>query len=210
MEQNGILIVISGFSGAGKGTLVRGLLKKYGNYVLSVSMTTRHPREGERDGIEYFFTDKDHFEETIEQNGLIEYASYCGNYYGTPRVYVEDQMAEGKDVILEIEIQGALKIKEKFPESLLIFVTAPDAQELMRRLKKRGTESEEMVARRLARAVEESEGIESYDYIVVNDDLEICVEKIHRLVDAARSSPVRRATFINEIREELKGFAKGE
>ena len=210
MEQNGILIVISGFSGAGKGTLVRGLLNKYGNYVLSVSMTTRPPREGERDGIEYFFTDKDHFEETIEQNGLIEYASYCGNYYGTPRVYVEDQMANGKDVILEIEIQGALKIKEKFPESLLIFVTAPDAQELMRRLKKRGTESEEMVARRLARAVEESEGIESYDYIVVNDDVETCVDEIHRLVDAARRATVRRAALISEIREELKSFAKGE
>ena len=210
MERNGILIVISGFSGAGKGTLVRGLLKKYDNYVLSVSMTTRPPRGGERDGVEYFFIDKDHFEETIEQNGLIEYASYCGNYYGTPRAYVEEQMAAGKDVILEIEIQGALKIKEKFPESLLIFVTAPSAQELIRRLKERGTESEEVIAQRLARAVEESEGIESYDYIVVNDDLEACVDEIHRLVDAARRVPVRRAALISEIREELKSFAKGE
>ena len=210
MEQNGILIVISGFSGAGKGTLVKNLLKKYDNYALSVSMTTRAPREGERDGVEYFFTDKEHFEETIKQDGLIEYASYCGNYYGTPKSYVEEQMAAGKDVILEIEIQGALKIKEKFPESLLIFVTAPSAQELMRRLKGRGSESEEVIARRLARAVEESEGIESYDHIVVNDDLEACVEKIHRLVDAARSIPVRNTALINEIREELKGFAKGE
>ena len=210
MERNGILIVISGFSGAGKGTLVRGLLKKFDNYVLSVSMTTRMPREGERDGVEYFFTDKDHFEETIAQNGLVEYASYCGNYYGTPRAYVEEQMAAGKDVILEIEIQGALKIKEKFPESLLIFVTAPNAGELVHRLKSRGTESEEVIAQRLARAVEESEGIESYDYIVVNDDLEACVDEIHRLVDTARRATVRRTALISEIREELKGFVKGE
>ena len=210
MEQNGILMVLSGFSGAGKGTLVKGLLKKYDNYALSVSMTTRAPREGERDGVEYFFTDKEHFEDVVKQNGLIEYASYCGNYYGTPRAYVEEQLAAGKDVILEIEIQGALKVKEKFPESVLIFVAAPDTRELIHRLKGRGTESVEVIAQRLARAVEESKGIESYDYIVVNDDAEVCVEKIHQLVDAARNSPVRRTALINEIREELKGFAKGE
>ena len=209
MEQKGILMVLSGFSGAGKGTLVKGLIKKYDNYALSISMTTRAPREGERHGVEYFFTDKQHFEETIEQNGLVEYASYCGNYYGTPRTYVEEQMAAGKNVILEIELQGALKIKEKFPESLLIFVTPPSAEELKRRLEKRGTESAEVISQRLARAVEESEGIEAYDYIVVNDDLETCVEEIHRLVDAARRAPVRSKTFINEIRGELQGFAKG-
>ena len=209
MDQKGILMVLSGFSGAGKGTLVKGLLQKYDNYALSISMTTRAPREGERDGVEYFFTDRQHFEETIEQNGLVEYASYCGNYYGTPRAYVEEQMAAGKNVILEIELQGALKIKEKFPESLLIFVTPPSAGELKRRLEKRGTESAEVIAQRLARATEESEGIEAYDYIVVNDDLEACVEEIHRLVDAARRAPVRNTEFINEIREELQGFAKG-
>lgn len=209
MEQKGILMVLSGFSGAGKGTLVKGLLKKYENYALSVSMTTRAPREGERHGVEYFFTDKQHFEETIDQNGLIEYASYCGNYYGTPRAYVEEQMAAGRNVILEIEIQGALKIKEKFPESLLIFVTPPSAGELKRRLEKRGTESPEVIGQRLARAAEESEGIEAYDYIVVNDDLETCVEEIHRLVDVARRAPVRSKALINEIREELQDFAKG-
>lgn len=209
MEQKGILMVLSGFSGAGKGTLVKGLMNKYGNYALSVSMTTRAPREGERDGVEYFFTDKSHFEEIIRQNGLIEYALYCGNYYGTPRAYVEEQMAAGKNVILEIELQGARKIKEKFPESLLIFVTPPSAAELKNRLEKRGTESAEVIAQRLARAVEESEGIEAYDYVVVNDDLEVCVEEIHRLADAARSAPVRRKALINEIREELKEFAKG-
>lgn len=209
-DQKGILMVLSGFSGAGKGTLVKGLLRKYDNYALSVSMTTRTPREGERDGVEYFFTDTRHFEETIEQDGLIEYALYCGNYYGTPKAYVEEQMAAGRNVILEIELQGALKIKEKFPESLLIFVTPPSADELKRRLEKRGTESPEVIARRLARAAEESEGIEAYDYIVVNDELEACVEEIHRLVDAARRAPVRNTKFINQIREELQGFAKGE
>lgn len=207
--QKGILMVLSGFSGAGKGTLVKGLLKKYDEYALSVSMTTRAPREGERDGVEYFFTTREKFEETIVNNGLVEYALYCGNYYGTPRAYVEEQLAAGKNVILEIEIQGALKIKEKFPDSLLIFVTPPSGTELKRRLEKRGTESAEAIAQRLARAAEESEGIEAYDYIVINDSLEECVEEVHRLVDAARRAPVRRKELIGEIREELKGFVKG-
>ena len=113
MEQKGILMVLSGFSGAGKGTLIKELLKKYDHYALSVSMTTRSPREGEREGVEYFFTDREHFEETIRRDGLLEYASYCGNYYGTPRAYVEEQLAAGNNVILEIEIQGALKIKDR-------------------------------------------------------------------------------------------------
>lgn len=210
MVKKGLLIVISGFSGAGKGTLVKALLRKYDNYALSVSMTTRAPRPGERDGVEYFFTDREHFEETIQQDGLIEYAPYCGNYYGTPRVYVEEQLAQGRNVILEIEIQGALKIKEKFPESLLIFVTPPNAGELKRRLEGRGTETPEIIRKRLVRAAEESEGVEAYDYIVVNDSLEECVEEVHRLVDAARRVPVRCQNFITEIREELKGFREGE
>lgn len=209
MADKGILIVVSGFSGAGKGTLMKKLISTYDNYALSISMTTRTPRPGERDGVEYFFTDREHFEEKIKQNGLIEYAQYCGNYYGTPRAYVEERLQEGKDVVLEIEIQGALKIKEKFPESLLLFVTPPDVSELQRRLRGRGTESEDVIARRLARAYEESEGMDAYDYIVVNDDLETCVKEINWLVEAARREPVRRSDFIKEIREELKGFAKG-
>ncbi len=210
MEKKGILIVISGFSGAGKGTLVRELLRRHGqDYVLSVSMTTRSPRPGERDGVEYFFTDRERFEEAIEQDGLVEYASYCGNYYGTPRAYVEEKLAEGKNVILEIEIQGALKIKKRFPESLLIFVTPPNARELKRRLEGRGTESQEVIANRLARAAEESEGVELYDYLVVNDKLEESAEEVHHLVAAARRAPVRRGAFVKGIREELHSFAKG-
>ena len=209
MKQKDLVIVLSVFSGSDKGTLRKPLFKKYDEYPLSVSMTTRAPREGERDGIEYFFTTRERFEETIVQNGLIEYALYCGNYYGTPKAYVEEQLAAGRNVILEIEIQGALKIKEKFPDSLLIFVTPPSAEELKRRLEGRGTETPEVIARRLARASEESEGIEAYDYIVVNDKLEDCVEELHRLVEASRRAPVRSQELINEIREELKGFTKG-
>ena len=210
MGQKGILTVISGFSGAGKGTIVKELLRRYDEYVLSVSMTTRSPRPGERDGVDYFFTDTERFEEAIRQDGLVEYAQYCGNYYGTPRDYVERQLREGRNVILEIEIQGALKVREKFPESLRLFLTPPNAGELKRRLEERGTEDAEAIARRLARAAEESEGVEAYDYIVVNDNLEECVEEVHRLVGASRRAPVRSGRFIKEIREELQDFVKGE
>lgn len=210
MAQKGILIVVSGFSGAGKGTLMKKLLSTYDEYVLSVSMTTRAPREGEKEGVEYFFTDRDNFEKAIENNGLIEYAEYCGNYYGTPRRYAEEQLDAGRNVILEIEIQGALKVKQRFPETLLLFVTPPNAAELEKRLKYRGTEDEETIARRLARAYEEAEGIEAYDYIVVNDNLEECVRELHCLVNASRRAPVRKTEFINNIRDELKSFAKGE
>ena len=132
MKRKGILIIISGFSGAGKGTLVKKLVEKYDGYALSISATTREPRPGEVDGREYFFLKKEEFENKIAVNGLIEYACYCDNYYGTPREYVEEQLEMGKNVILEIEIQGALKIKDKFPESLLIFLMPPSAEELKR------------------------------------------------------------------------------
>ncbi len=210
MKDKGILIVVSGFSGAGKGTLMKRLLSDYDNYALSVSMTTRAPREGEVNGREYFFTDKEQFEKSIAEDGLIEYAVYCENYYGTPREYVEKQLQAGKDVILEIEIQGALKIKEKFPESLLLFVTPPDAKELERRLVGRGTETAEVIAKRLVRAAEESEGIEAYDYIVVNDDLDACVKQLHTIVMNEHYAPIRCMEFIEEIREELKQFSKGD
>ena len=209
MTNKGILIVVSGFSGAGKGTLMKKLMETYDNYALSISMTTRKPREGERDGVEYFFATREEFEKKIAEDKLIEYACYCDNYYGTPREYVEQQLEAGKDVILEIEIQGALKVKEKFPECLLLFVTPPSAAELERRLVGRGTETPEVIAKRLARASEESEGIEAYDYIVVNDDLEECVKQLHGIVTDAHYAPGRCAEFIKEIREELKEFSKG-
>ena len=210
MNRQGILIVVSGFSGAGKGTIMKALTERYEGYALSVSATTRSPRPGEEDGKAYFFKSVEEFEQMIADGELLEYAQYVDNYYGTPKAYVEEQLAAGKNVILEIEIQGALKIKEKFPESLLIFLTPPSAGELKKRLEGRGTETQEVIEKRLARAVEESEGVEAYDYIVVNDDLEECVEEVHRLVDAARRVPVRCQNFINEIREELKEFKEGE
>lgn len=209
MTNKGILIVVSGFSGAGKGTLMKKLMETYDNYALSISMTTRKPREGEQHGVEYFFATREEFEKKIAEDKLIEYACYCDNYYGTPREYVEQQLEAGKDVILEIEIQGALKVKEKFPECLLLFVTPPSAAELERRLVGRGTETAEVIAKRLTRASEESEGIEAYDYIVVNDDLEECVKQLHGIVANAHYAPTRCAEFIKEIREELKEFSKG-
>ena len=148
VKHKGILIVVSGFSGAGKGTLMKQLVHSYENYALSVSMTTRAPRPGEEEGKEYFFVTREEFEEKIRQDGLVEYASYCDNYYGTPREYVEKQLEKGKDVILEIEIQGALKIKNKFPTALLMFVMPPSVSELRRRLEGRGTESPEVIAKR--------------------------------------------------------------
>ena len=210
MKRKGILIVVSGFSGAGKGTLMKELLKRYDNYALSVSMTTRAPREGEVDGESYFFVDKETFERTIAEDGLIEYASYCGNYYGTPRKYVEKCLQDGRDVILEIEIQGALKVKEKFPETLLLFVMPPSAAELKRRLEGRGTESPEVIRERLVRASEEAEGIENYEYLIINDDLDECVREMNDIINAARRNPVRNRHLIADMRSELDAVVKGE
>lgn len=210
MKRKGILIVVSGFSGAGKGTLMKELLKRYDNYALSVSMTTRAPREGEVDGESYFFVDKETFERTIAEDGLIEYASYCGNYYGTPRKYVEKCLQDGRDVILEIEIQGALKVKEKFPEALLLFVMPPSAAELKRRLEGRGTESPEVIRERLVRASEEAEGIENYEYLIINDDLDECVREMNDIINAARRNPVRNRQLIADMRSELDAVVKGE
>lgn len=208
MKRKGILIVVSGFSGAGKGTLMKRLVHSYENYALSVSMTTRAPRPGETNGKEYFFVSREEFERQIGENGLIEYASYCENYYGTPREYVEKQLEQGKDVILEIEIQGALKVKKQFPTALLLFVMPPGAAELKRRLEGRGTETPEVIAKRLKRAAEEAEGIENYDYIVVNDRLDECVKEMHGLILAAHETPERNQELIAKIRKELEAFAK--
>lgn len=210
MKHRGILVVVSGFSGAGKGTLMKELVERYDNYALSVSMTTRQPRPGEAEGVSYFFVDKDTFEKTIGQDGLIEYASYCDNYYGTPRKWVEEQLESGRDVILEIEIQGALKVKEKLPETLLLFVMPPSAEELQRRLTGRGTETAEVIKSRMERAVQESEGIENYDYILINDNLDECVAQMHDVILTAHRRPDQNKEFIDHLREELRSLVKGE
>lgn len=205
-RSKGILLVISGFAGTGKGTLVHELLEKYDNYALSVSATTRAPRPGEIDGVHYFFKTKEEFEEMIRENRLIEYASYVENYYGTPKEYVQQQLENGKDVILEIEIQGALKIKEQFPDTLLLFMVPPSASVLEERLRGRGTETDEVVRKRLHRAVEESEFIEQYDYLIVNDDLEICVKETHEIIQSQHHRVDQRREFIDTLKEDLKRF----
>lgn len=208
MNREGILVVISGFAGTGKGSVVKGLMERYEQYALSVSMTTRKPRPGEEEGVSYFFVDRDRFEEEIAGGGLIEYASYCDNYYGTPKKYVQQQLSEGRDVILEIEIQGALKVREQFPAALLLFIVPPSAAELKRRLVGRGTETPEVVEKRMRRAAEEAEGIGQYDYIIVNDSLEDCISQTHEVINAARMTPARNGAFIEGIRNELAGMCR--
>lgn len=208
--SKGVLVVVSGFSGSGKGTIMRRLLEKYDNYGLSISATTRQPREGETHGKEYFFQTTEEFENMIRQGKLIEYAQYVGNYYGTPKAYVEEQRNLGKDVILEIEIQGAMKIKEQYPDTVLLFVTPPSAEELKRRLVGRGTETEDVIESRLVRAVQESEGMDLYDYLVINDDLETCVDEVHAIIQSEHDKASRNEEFIERIRKQLKVFVKGE
>ncbi len=208
--HKGSLIVVSGFSGAGKGTIMKKLVSETDDFALSISMTTRAPREGEQHGKEYYFVTKEVFEETIANDGLVEYACYCGNYYGTPKSYVDEMLSAGKNVLLEIEMQGAMKIKEKFPEAVLLFVMPPSAKVLYDRLVGRGTETKEVIDKRMARAVEESQGIEQYDYIVVNDDLDTCVEEVKTIVAASAHAAVRNRDFIELVRGELSSLVKGE
>lgn len=210
MGRRGILVVVSGFAGSGKGTLMKELTGKYDNYALSVSATTRNPRPGEEEGREYFFKTVEEFRAMIEADAFVEYAQYVSNYYGTPKEYVEKQLEAGKDVILEIEIQGALQVKEKFPETLLLFVTPPTAEILRERLVGRGTETMPVIEARLARAAEEAEGIEKYDYLIINDKLDECVMTMHEIIQNEHVRTFRNKEFIKNMREGLKSFSKGE
>ena len=208
--SKGVLTVVSGFSGAGKGTVMKRLIQKYDDYALSISVTTRNPREGERDGIEYFFKTKEEVESMIENDEFLEYARYVDNYYGTPRFYVEEMLAKGKNVILEIEIQGAMQIKAKNPEAVLVFVTPPSFEELRNRLVGRGTETADVIESRLRRASEEAEGMLSYDYILVNDQVEDCVDRLHQIILSERAKAQRNEEFINTIQQDARIFMKGD
>ena len=186
--NKGLLIVLSGPSGCGKGTIIAEVMKR-GGCALSVSATTRAPRTGETDGVNYHFLTKAEFEQRIAENGFLEHAVYCDNYYGTPRREVEQMRAEGKHVILEIEVQGAFQIRERCPEAVLIFTMPPSFTELRRRLEKRGTETEDVIEKRIARAKEELPLAAQYDYIVLNDALEDAVEDFFHIVRAETLRP---------------------
>lgn len=204
MEKKGLLVVISGFSGSGKGTLMKELLKRYeSTYALSISATTRSPREGELHGREYFFVTKAEFEKMIENEELIEYAGYVGNYYGTPKPYVLSKLLEGKDVILEIEVQGAIDLKKRYPEAVMIFITPPDKKTLEKRLVGRGTESKAQIENRLERAAKEADSMENYDYLIINDDIDKTVEKIHNLIQVQHCLIKYNKEVIEKIKEDL-------
>ncbi len=207
MSSRGILTVISGFSGAGKGTVVKELVKKY-DYALSISATTRNPREGEENAVHYFFISKEEFENKIDDNGFLEWARYVDNYYGTPKDYVEDMLNKGKDVILEIEMQGGLKVKEQLPDTLLLFMTPPSADELKNRLVSRGTESLDVIEKRLQRASEEVVYIDSYDYLVINDNLDECVNNIHSIICNEKKRLIHNKEFAKTIKNDILKFGK--
>ncbi|SDB09570.1 guanylate kinase [Eubacterium oxidoreducens] len=211
MNKKGVLIVISGFAGAGKGSIVKGLLEHYpGKYALSTSATTRSPRPGEKHGKEYYFLSVEEFEEMIQKDSLIEYANYVGNYYGTPKEYVMKQLEDGQDVILEIEVQGALNVRKSFPDALLLFVTPPTAQILEQRLTGRGTETAAVVKQRMKRAYEESQMMKKYDYLIVNDSLEDAIKQTHSIIQNEHLKISQNCSFIKEIETQLNDFYKGE
>ena len=197
MMQEGLKIVLSGPSGSGKGTIVHELTKS-DNFLLSVSATTRLPRQGEEEGVHYFFRNREEFEQMIANDELLEYAEFCGNYYGTPRAFIENHVKNGKDVILEIDVQGAQQIKDIYKDAIFIFVMPPNLIELKNRLVGRGTEDEEVIKRRLDRAKEELALYDGYDYVVINDNL---AEAVSEIQDIVRVEKLRSKHFKQTIED---------
>ena len=183
-NKTGLLMVLSGPSGSGKGTIVKELLSRYDTMRLSVSMTTRDPRPGEEDGVHYYFVTREQFEQTIAEDGFLEYAEYNGNYYGTPIAPVQNMLDEGKNVILEIEVQGAEKVMAKRPDLVSIFIGIPSMEELERRLRGRGTETEEVILQRLDAAHYELSRANLYQYFVLNDEVAAACDRIKTIIDA--------------------------
>jgi guanylate kinase len=188
MADKGLLVVVSGPSGTGKGTVIRQILQDYPQVRLSVSATTRQPREGEEHGVHYFFVTRDEFEQMIAEEQVLEYAEYCGRYYGTPKSPIDGWRSEGSDVLLEIEVQGGAQVKEKCPDCVTIFLLPPSMEELEKRLRGRGTEDEETIQKRLATAKEELKCAEDYDYCVVNHDVEKTAAEIMEILDTVRKA----------------------
>jgi len=199
VKKKGLLLVLSGPSGAGKGTVCRALLKDQPSLRLSVSATTRPPRQGEVDGVDYFFLDNEVFQNLIKEGQLLEYAEVYSNYYGTPLRFVDDGLAEGSDIILEIDIQGALQVKEKYPMAVLIFIAPPSRHELEKRLYSRGADSSEVIKNRLRCTAGEMKLANRYDYILINDDVERVVEKIKSIITAEKSRPRYFESFLDSF-----------
>lgn len=198
----GVLLIISGPSGSGKGTIVERLVEDSG-YSVSISATTRNPRPNEIDGVHYFFKSVEKFEEMLEKGELLEHAVFCDNYYGTPKKYVEEQLEEGKNIILEIEVQGALQVKKKYEDAVLIFTMPPSLTELRRRLEYRGTEDKATIDKRIKRAEEELEYLPKYDYLVINDTVERAVEDIDCIVKAERMKCSRNPDLKNKFKGDV-------
>ena len=199
MKPQGVLLVLSGPSGAGKGTICQKLRENRNDLSYSVSATTRAPRKGEVDGKDYFFLTIDRFKEMIANDEMLEYAEIYGNYYGTPRSYVMNILDQGRDVVLEIDPQGALQIKKRFPDAVFVFIVPPSLDELTKRIYKRGTDSEEVIKRRLSAATSELAYASKYDYIIVNDEVEKASKKVSNIIDAERNRAVRTFFIVNKI-----------
>ena len=205
MTKRGLLIVLSGPSGVGKGTVRAAIFSKgEQKFVYSISATTRLPRTGETDGVDYFFKTREEFEQMIQNKQLLEYAEYVGNYYGTPLEYVENTLAKGKDVFLEIDVQGAIQVRELMPDGVFIFLTPPDLNELESRIVNRGTDSDEVIAKRMKTAREELELMKYYDYSVVNDTVNNAVQKIEAIIQTEHLRIVRNLDTIEELEEILE------
>ena len=202
-KARGSLIILSGPSGAGKGTIHNELLRIDDNLTYSVSMTTRSPREGEKEGVDYFFVSEEQFKKEIKNKSFLEYALVHGNYYGTPRKSVLESLDKGLDVILELDIQGALKIKESYPDGIFIFIMPPSMRELKNRLVKRGTETKDKIIERFKNAYKEINEISKYNYVVINDEIDKAVEKVHSIMLAERCRVDRIEEFDVNNQEEL-------
>ena len=211
MNSKGKIVVLSGFSGAGKGTIKKKLIEKY-PYVESISWTTREPRVGERDGVDYFFHTQEEFDNLIKENGFAEYARYVGKSYGSPKKFIEEQTSAGKNVILEIELQGAMQVLESYPDAKLIFVTTPNGYRLKEQLEGRSTDSKEVILKRLARAIEEADGVKNYHALVVNELVDDSVEEVNRLIQCEDKLSIseEQMKVIYQVKEDLKTILGGE